>query len=137
MQAFIIQSVAVLFGLLLAYVNSVPVNMMIMRGAKLWESREFHNANYLLKLAIASVICAFTSGFTFIGLTDFILIGLWLWLSFDIILNLFIHHEWDYIGTTSKIDDWLTKRFKKRAGQIKAFVCIVGITGLNILRNYL
>ena len=131
------QLLAVIFGLSLAYVNSVPVNLMIRYGVKLWESNEFHNANYILKLIIAVTVCAYHDGISFIALADLTLMGMWLWLSFDIFLNMFIHHEWDYIGTTSKIDLWLTNKFRKRAGELKALACIVVIAGINILRSYL
>ena len=131
------QLLAVLFGLALAYVNAVPVNLMIRYGVKLWERNEFHNANYILKLIIAVTVCSYHDGISFIALADLTLMGMWLWLSFDIFLNMFIHHEWDYIGTTSKIDFWLTNKFRKRAGELKALACIVVIVGINILRCYL
>jgi hypothetical protein len=131
------QLLAVIFGLVLAYVNSVPVNLMIRYGVKYWENREFHNANYILKFLIALVVAFSTDGISWLALVDFTLIGLWLWASFDILINIFIHHDWDYIGDTSKIDSWLTKRFRKKAGKIKFFFCVVVIGLLNVLRDSL
>jgi hypothetical protein len=128
------QLLAVVFGMLLAYLNSVPVNAMIRNGAKLWESREFHNANYAIKTLIGIVVSFYADGISFMALIDLVLMGAWLWVSFDIVLNLFIHHEWDYIGTTSKVDYWLTDKFRKKAGVIKTIICLVIIGGLNYLK---
>ena len=103
MQIFFPQILAVLFGVSLAYLNSVPVNLMINYGnIKLWERNEFHNANFLIKLLIAFTIAAYNGGVSWMFGIDFLLVGLWMWIVFDVVLNLFIDADWDYIGVTSK-----------------------------------
>jgi hypothetical protein len=133
MQIFLPQILAVLFGLSLAYLNSVPVNLMIRYGVKLWQRNEFHNANFLIKLLIAFTIAGFNSGVSWMFFIDFFIVGLWMWIVFDVILNLFIDADWDYIGVTSKIDKKLHKLFPKNAGKIKFIGSLLVITGLNVL----
>jgi hypothetical protein len=55
------------------------------------------------------------------------------WLVFDIALNLMTGKKWHYIGTTAKIDKFLTNLYEDDAGKIKAAIVVVMIAGLNIL----
>jgi RsiW-degrading membrane proteinase PrsW (M82 family) len=129
------QLLIVIIAISLAYVNSVPVNLMIRHGAKLWQEREFHNANYILKTLIAVFVSALTNSISWSLVVDAFLFGFIMWVVFDIVLNIFINHDWDYIGDTSKIDKKLNDLFLKKAGQIKAALCVLFIIGLNLLRN--
>jgi RsiW-degrading membrane proteinase PrsW (M82 family) len=140
--------IAIIAGCI-GYLNGVPVNLMINKGVKLWESKEFHNANFVLKFIICAVVAYYSQGgFNWLWLIDTFLFGVIMWLVFDIVLNLFIHKEWDYVGQTSAIDKLLyygfnIEIFKKKiyingfgekAGEIKAATCLLFIIGLNILR---
>lgn len=57
------------------------------------------------------------------------------WLVFDITYSLCIGKEWDYLGTTAKMDVWLQKIGIKNVGRWKAFFCLDAIAGLNYLTS--
>jgi hypothetical protein len=80
-----------------------------------------------LKILFSIAVCVVVKGVLFI------IVSLIQWLVFDIALNLMTGKKWHYIGTTAKIDKFLTNLYEDDAGKIKAAIVVVMIAGLNIL----
>lgn len=123
----LLQLLTVAFAVACAWLNSVPVNGMIRYGAKKWESSEFHQANAVVKSFWALTLTLLVTGDLLHKALFAIILWLVQWLVFDPVLNIFIHHKWDYLGETS----WLDRTVKN--GRIKAAEVLAVIIALNFL----
>ena len=141
------QVICILIAYCMAKHDVVPVNYFRNYGIDTSKMKEFHGSN------------AFTKFFIILGLSLFILFNphawllnyffdalimglvnfLWLGLVFDIVLNISREGDfkWDYIGTNDITGKFLLRIFRKRAGKVKAIICVVGIVILNILHFFL
>lgn len=117
----LLQAYTILLAIALAWLNKIPVLKMINFGASIREEKEFHRANAVVKIFYVFFIVINNGGLLH-TITAAILLLLWMWLVFDIALNLFLGHKWYYNGSTA----WIDKRLigllgKKYAGRLKAY----------------
>jgi hypothetical protein len=141
MFLFLIEITTALFAFSCAWLNAVPVRKMIDYGASRMEEKQFHMANTVVKIFFVAAVLL-RSHTHAEGLIASIVLAVILfsiqWFVFDCCLGMMIHRDWFYIGTTAKIDKWLSKLFPHGdGGEVKAIACAVIIIALNILYSYL
>ena len=139
----IIQLLAVLFSVAVAKHDAPAVNHFENYGfssdKQLRDAlRQFHNNNWWLKFffcagvavpAIPNWIEAVCSG---------LLAGLWVYLLFDIVLNLNRPgRKWYYLGNNDKDGRFWIKLFGRNAGKIKVVILLILITSINLLKYLL
>jgi hypothetical protein len=120
----LVQLYSILFAVALAYSNKVPCEKFRWTGTSIKEDKIFHRANLIVKVLFALII---SNGIVL----PFILCGLWLWLVFDIALNVFIGNTWFYTGDTAKSDRLLKRYLGEYAGLVKMLVVSSAILTIN------
>jgi hypothetical protein len=125
-----LQLTTILFSLLTAWVNKIPVIKMRDFGASIREEKAFHRANLFLK-----GFWVLVSLYLVPHVLTVPLVCLIQWVVFDIALNLMTGKEWDYVGETAKSDKWL--RSIELSGEDKTLFSCCAILVLNIFYSYL
>lgn len=124
----VLQIIAALFALALAWLNKWPVLKFRESGCTIRGEKQFHAANALVKILWA-VGNMSNSNVTSVlpRLYLFAVLLLVQWLVFDPALNVFTGKPWHYLGQTARLDKLV------RNGKAKAAVVLVLLIALNFV----
>ena len=96
--------------------------------------KQFHRNNWWLKFFFCTVVSMHFIPEWLEVIVHGSIAGLWIYLVFDIVLNLCRGIEWDYLGSYDKDGNWWRRWFGKNAGRVKALILIVLIIAVNVLK---
>lgn len=134
-QFIIPQLTAILCAVYLARHDAPVANHFSDRGAEPLTIAKWHSNGFRLKFCLSAGIAALFAPVWLVALLVGAVVALWIFLVFDPVLNKARKRgfSWDYLSDNDGTGRWLLKRFGKRAGQIKALACLIGIIGINII----
>lgn len=131
---YLIQALSILFAIVLAKHDGPAVITFERYGVLPQTMAVFHRYNVWAKIFFCIVISLIPAwnwvDMAYSGILSF----LWIYLVFDIALNLSRGREWNYLGSNDGDGRRWKRIFKSNPGLIKAIVLSVLIAAVNILR---